>query len=586
MNDNITAYAANFPKASEAQWKALVTKALKGAPADSLTRYTSDGLARGPVFAERPKTTAAVARAQPAMLAGRPWHNCPLIEAPDLATANRDALSHLEGGASALMISASVLSQIDSAADMGRLLDQVRLDYAPIILEPGAASLTHFEALQDSPNIEKSAIHYGFDGGVNTAELAPLLGKLSSASSLITIDGRAPHEAGASEAQELAYIGAAIIETLRALSTKGVDLNLVVSKMSVMAAVDSDSHLGIIKLRALAGLWAQILPAFDINAAAHPLPLHAITSRRMMARVDPWSNMLRLTSASFAAICGGASFITTRAFSDAITPGWPDSFAQRVSRNIGLLLMEESHLGHVIDPAHGSFMHESLTAQMGEAAWDVLQEIEREGGLTASLETGSLEAKINKSAATRIRDIASAKIKMAGVNDFAQIKGRAVKMRKGKRPQAVNAQPAIRLSAPFETLRHAAAKAKPSATLLSLSDNAMSAARVQFTQNYLACAGIESAVIHKTESQFALSEGFKAAPSRLLILCGSDADYDVLTPETLQTLKSAQPCAVWACARPKGRCGWMSGLIYAGQDRVATLSEALGLLGVDLGDAL
>jgi len=549
MNDSINAFAANFPKASEAQWQALVTKALKGAPADNLTHYTSDGIARGPVFAERPKSTAAVARARASMLADRPWHNCPLIDAPDLGTANRDAIVNLEGGASALMISASVLSQIDSAADMGRLLDQVRLDYAPIVFTPGAASLTHFNALQDQPRLEKAAIHYGFDGRISAADIAPLFDKISSNSSLFTIDGRAPHEAGASEAQELAYIGAALIETLRALSVQGVDLNQAVSKMSVMAAVDSDTHLGIIKLRALAGLWAQILPAFDIDARAHPLPLHAITSSRMMARIDPWSNMLRLTSASFAAICGGASFITTLPFSDAITPGWPDSFAQRVSRNIGLLLMEESHLGHVVDPAHGSFMHETLTAELGEA-------------------------------------IARAKIKMAGINDFAQIKGRAVEMRKGTRPQQESTLPPIRLTAPFEALRRAAAKAKPSATILSLSDHAMSAARVLFTQNHLACAGIESAVIHKTDSQFALGEAFKAAPSRLLIVCGSDADYNGLNAETLQTLKSAQPCAVWACARPKGKLDWMSGLIYGGQDRVAALSEALGLLGVDLGDAL
>lgn len=586
MNDSINAFAANFPKASEAQWQALVTKALKGAPADSLTHYTSDGIARGPVFAERPKSTAAVARASAPMLADRPWHNCPLIEAPDLETANRDAIANLEGGASALMISASVLSQIDSAADMGRLLDQVRLDYAPIVLEPGAASLAHVKALQDLPKLEKAAIHYGFDGRVNTPDIAPLFDKISTASSLITIDGRAPHEAGASEAQELAYIGAALIETLRALSAEGIDLDLAVSKMSVMAAVDSDSHLGIIKLRALAGLWAQILPAFDINVSAHPLPLHAVTSSRMMARIDPWSNMLRLTSASFAAICGGASFITTLPFSDAITPGWPDSFAQRVSRNIGLLLMEESYLGHVVDPAHGSFMHETLTAELGEAAWKILQEIETEGGLLASLETGALASKIKKSARARIRDIARAKTKMAGVNNFAQIKGRAVEMRKGTRPQQESTLPPIRLTASFEALRRAAAKAKPSATLLSLSDHAMSAARVQFTQNYLACAGIESAVIHKTNSQFALGEAFKAAPSRLLIVCGSDADYDDLNAETMQTLKSAQPCAVWGCARPKGKLDWMSGLIYGGQDRVAALSEALGLLGVDLGDAL
>ena len=595
MSETILKLAARFPASTETQWRGLVNTALKGKPANSLTHYTYDGLARGPVFASRPEGSAAITRAPAAMLAERPWHICPLIEAPDIETANRDALTHLEGGASALLISAHTASLLNSPADMGRLLDHVRLDYAPIIFEPGALKLAQLGWIASLARSDQAALTYGFDPlRTELSDIAALFGH--SKGQIITLDGRVPHEAGASEAQEIAYIGAALIETLRGLSRLGVTPQTAIKQIGVMASSDSDTHLSLIKLRALSSVWNNVLAGFGLHPHESPLPLHAVTSKRMMARIDPWSNLLRLTSASFACVCAGANTLTTLPFSQSLEPGMPDSFAQRVSRNIGLLLMEESHLGQVIDPAHGSYMHEQLTRNMGQTAWTLVQEIERRGGLPKSLRSGHFARLCTASANVRLRDIAKAKVQMAGVNAFAQIKGRPVQMRKGTRTGlahtglAQNALPAMRLAAPFEILHAASAKALPRVTLLTLSDDPMCAARVQFCQTYLASGGIETTVISKPSSRFALTQALNADPSDLLVMCASDADYDAVTADTLSAIQQANSCerggrTLWACARPKRQKPWMQGLLYDGQDRVGTLFEALGLLGVHINDA-
>ena len=148
--------------------------------------------------------------------------------------------------------------------------------------------------------------------------------------------------------------------------------------MGVELTTNQDGHLSIAKLRAARRIYTSIAKAFDIEAA--PLSLHAVTSARMMQSIDPWTNMLRVMSAGFGAIIGGADFITTRSFTDAL--GTPTEFSNRIARNMQLMMMEESYLGQVQDAAFGSYFHERMSDELAKAAWAEFQQIESEGGLS------------------------------------------------------------------------------------------------------------------------------------------------------------------------------------------------------------
>jgi len=147
--------------------------------------------------------------------------------------------------------------------------------------------------------------------------------------------------------------------------------------MGVELTTNQDGHLSIAKLRSARRIYARIAENFGVTDA--PLSLHTITSKRMMQSTDPWTNMLRVMSAGFGAVIGGADFITTRPFTDAI--GHATGFGHRIARNMQLMMMEESHLGQVKDAAFGSYFHERMTESLAQAAWAEFQRIEAEGGL-------------------------------------------------------------------------------------------------------------------------------------------------------------------------------------------------------------
>ena len=159
-------------------------------------------------------------------------------------------------------------------------------------------------------------------------------------------------------------------------------------QISFRYAADDDQFMTIAKLRAARQLWARVAEVVgepDAGAAR----VHAVTSLPMMAQRDPWVNMLRTTLAAFSAGVGGADSVLVQPFDVAIPDGFPGtsaSFARRMARNTQLLLLEESHIGRVLDPAGGSFFVEDLTRQLAEQAWEHFRDIESRGGFVEALE--------------------------------------------------------------------------------------------------------------------------------------------------------------------------------------------------------
>src|SRR6201999_2410977 len=169
---------------------------------------------------------------------------------------------------------------------------------------------------------------------------------------------------------------------LRVLTESGLPVAKALSQISFRLAADDDQFLTIAKVRALRQLWARVAEVVgepDSGAAV----VHAETSLAMMTQRDPWVNMLRSTLAAFGAGVGGADSVLVFPFDVAIPGGFPGmatSFARRIARNTQLLLLEESHVGRVLDPAGGSWFVEDLTKQLAQLAWQHFQDIEAHGG--------------------------------------------------------------------------------------------------------------------------------------------------------------------------------------------------------------
>ena len=218
-------------------------------------------------------------------------------------------------------------------------------------------------------------------------------------------DGRVIHDAGGSEVQELAFVLATGVAYLRALEGAGVALDEARNMIYARLSADADQFLTLAKFRALRLLWAQVEQSCGL--APKPLFIAADTAWRMLTQRDPYVNMLRATVATFSGGLGGANAIAVLPHTLAL--GLPDAFARRAARNTQLVLLEESNLAKVSDPAAGSGGIETLTQQLCEAAWSLFQEIEKAGGVFAALEQNLIQHKIAAMRKVRETNIARRK---------------------------------------------------------------------------------------------------------------------------------------------------------------------------------
>src|SRR6202020_602911 len=230
-------------------------------------------------------------------------------------------------------------------------------------------------------------------------------------------DGRVIHDAGGSEGQELAFVLATGVAYLRALEDAGIALDDARSMVYARLSAHADQFLTLAKFRALRLLWAQVEQRCGL--APKPLLISADTAWRMLTRRDPYVNMLRATIAAFSAGLGGANAITVLPHTLAL--GLPDAFARRAARNTQLVLLEESNLAKVSDPAAGSGGIETLTQQLAEAAWSLFQEIEKAGGVFAALEKNLIQRKVAATRAAREANIARRKEVQTGASEFPNL---------------------------------------------------------------------------------------------------------------------------------------------------------------------
>lgn len=433
MDDAPAPLAAGFSPASQADWLALVEKTLAGKPLDGLTRITPEGVEIRPLYT--PGETASAVLILPPRGDERAWDVRVLIAHPDPAQANAEALADLEGGAASLVLKIDPTGQagvaVGSPEALDRALAGVILELAPTALDAGflgpqaadwlaaaakgapAAPLAfHLDPLSafaeagTSPGPVESHI-------VKAATTAARLTETYPAASLFLASGRVAHEAGGGSAQELAVMAAGLVAYAKALTRAGLSAPDAFARIVLGLSADADVFVTLAKLRAARLIHARIAEACG---APGPARIEARSSRRMLTAADPWTNMLRLTAAGFAAAVGGADAIVLGAFTDAL--GQPTAFARRQSRNAQLVLMEEAHAGRVADPAAGAYALEALTDQLARAGWAAFQAIEAQGGIIAALASGRIAADIAHDREARAAALAAGEAKILGVTLF------------------------------------------------------------------------------------------------------------------------------------------------------------------------
>ena len=233
----------------------------------------------------------------------------------------------------------------------------------------------------------------------------------------ISISGYHIQEAGANQALELALTLADGREYVRTAIAKGLDVDAFAGRLSFFWAIGMNFYLEIAKMRAARGLWFRIMKEFaPKQAKSSMLRTHCQTSGWSLTAQDPYNNVVRTTIEAMAAVFGGTQSLHTNALDEAMA--LPTEFSARIARNTQLVIQEETHITAIVDPWAGSYAMESLTAEMADAAWKIIEEVEAMGGMTKAVQSGWAKLKIEASAAEKQARIDSGRDVIVGVNKY------------------------------------------------------------------------------------------------------------------------------------------------------------------------
>lgn len=606
--------ASDFAAAKFDQWRAMVEKALKGADFEKrLVARSADGLRIDPLYTRKNELLSAegIPGAAPFTRGTKPtreglgWNIATMHIEQDPVATNKAILEDLEGGVNVivLQIGGFGLPATKDALDVA--LKGVLLDVCPIALVAGDmffSAASALNAVWSDRNIPE-AKRCGSFGADPLGTLAlqgylaePLETELSRAVALthttlklprvaaLTSDGVGYHSAGASEAQELACMLSTLVAYLRACENGAIAPRDALPKISVALAADADEFSTIAKLRAARRLVWRVAEACGAGDVAAKVRFASPTSYRMMAKRDPWTNILRTTIACTGAALGGADSICVLPFTFAL--GKPDAFARRVARNIQIVCQEESNLGRVADPAGGSWYVENLTEDLVKKAWELFQDIEARGGMLVGLTTGYVQDMIAKTAETRAKAIATGKQELTGVSAFPLLGDDGVhadpwpKITPVKRAAhgiEVTALKPHRLGEAFEALRDTAdAKGGYTVFLASMGEISEHNVRTTWIKNYLAAGGIATLISDGYKTPEEAAAAFKASGAKAACVCSSDAVNATLAEPTAQALKAAGARLVLMAGRPGDKeaalkAAGVDQFLSAGADAIATL---------------
>ena len=574
--------AAAFPAAGHDRWQELVKGVLRKSrvatedtPLDEveelLATTTYDGITVMPLYTAadmapgRPGLPTYARNLNPGSEVAAGWDVRQRHANPDPVLTREAIAADLENGVTSLWL---VVGEAGIAvAELANVLRDVYLDLAPVVLDAGD------ETPQAAAAFLALAAGKAVSGGLGADPLSRG-GQVAQAVDLakrcvaefpgiraITVDATVHHDQGGSDVEELGCSVAAGVAYLRALTESGLSVEQALGQIEFRYAATADQFQTIAKLRAARRLWARV--AEVSGAADQGQRQHAVTSNAMMTARDPWVNMLRTTIAAFAAGVGGADAVTVQPF-DAVL-GLPDDFARRIARNTHALLLEESSLSRVADPAGGSWYVERLTADMAERAWAWFQEIEKAGGLPAAGHV--VRERLAATWAKRRDNLAHRRDPITGVSEYPNLAEHLP-----VRTRAAGAARGVRYAADFEALRDAsdAAAQRPRVFLATLGSAAQHSGRAGFAANLFQAGGIETVQ--------GRPEDFAASGATVACLCSGDKVYAEQAAGAAKVLKATGAKRIWLAG--KGDYEGVDSYLYAGCDALNVLRITMDDCGV------
>ncbi|MER6304191.1 methylmalonyl-CoA mutase family protein [Kitasatospora sp. NPDC001539] len=605
--------AAEFPAAHREQWQQLVEGVLRKSGAQpedaaaaerALSTPLQDGLRALPLYtAEDSPVEAGYPGFPPFVRGGRPhgsavagWDVRQRHADPDRRRTNEAVLADLENGVGSLWLELGGAGLPVSA--LPEALNGVYLDLAAVALDAGPEFADAAERLfklyeEREVSPASAAGNLGADPlglQARTGDATRTDALLASAAALagrcaaeypnvraVTVDALPYHEAGASPAQELGCSLATGVAYLRALTAAGLSVDAALGQLEFRYAADADQFLTIAKFRAARRLWARVAEVSGGSAEASAQRQHAVTSRVMMTARDPWVNMLRTTVACLAAGVGGADAVTVLPFDS--TLGLPDAFARRIARNTQSILLEESHLARVVDPAGGSWYVEQLGEELARAAWAWFQEIERAGGQRAALASGLVGDRIAATWAERSERLAKRREPVTGVSEFPHLDEQPL-VREPAPAGHTGGLPRVRRAEAYEALRDrsdavlAATGERPKLFLASIGTAAAHTGRTTFAANLFQAGGIATVSAEGVDPAV-FAEAFSASGASVACLCSSDALYAEHAEAVATALRAAGARRVLLAGRLAEAPAGVDEFIHAGGDAVAVLTSLL-----------
>ncbi len=621
--------AEGFPPADRARWmdevRRVLTRGRDATDAEAAALYarvletpTYDGITLAPLYTSAdappagseglPGLAPFTRGALPRPPGGR-WDARQVVRVDgDGAGTAGHAVHELENGAASVLLDLRTAGAID-AASLGRQMTGVRLDAAAVGLRAGPRDLEAARALRelwDEIGLDDAAVlaSLGVDPigeHASSGGDAPLADRLAGAAALageiaarhpgvrtVLVDAARYHDAGASDAQQLAFALATGVAYLRALTGAGLDVAAACGQIEFRLAAGAGQFPTIATFRAARRLWARVAEVCGVPAAGRGARLHAITSRAMTTRYDPWVNLLRGAVACAAAGVGGAEVVTVEPYDIAL--GTDTDLGRRLARNTQTLLMDESGLARVADPAGGSWFVERLTADLATRAWELFGEIERDGGMVASLDAGRVQGAVAATWDARRGAIARRADPITGVSEFPDADETAPAP--AAPPTGTTAPGALvprRYAEPFEEQRGRADRhardhgERPAVFLAALGPPAVHSARTGFAANLFAAGGFRIVAHGGLGPDDDAGAALTASGAAVACICSADAVYAERAATVGAQLARAGAAAVYLAGRPDGPGGGeaaVTGHAHAGVDAVAVISRALDAAGV------
>tara|TARA_B110000003_G_scaffold160331_1_gene160444 strand:- start:656 stop:2782 length:2127 start_codon:yes stop_codon:yes gene_type:complete len=457
-------------KKSLTEWKALASKELRDRSLDELDWHTLEGLKIKPLYTKEdidqldhldnlPGMEPFTRGPKATMYGGRPWTIRQYAGFSTAEESNAFYRKNLAAGQQGVSVAFDLATHrgydsdhprvegdvgkagvaIDSVEDMKILFNQIPLDQVSVSMTMNGAvipTMACYIVAGEEQGVSQEALSGTIQNDIlkefmvrNTyvyppepsmrivADIIEYTSDNMPKFNSISISGYHMQEAGANLVQELAYTLADGKEYVRTAIERGMDVDKFAGRLSFFFAIGMNFFMEAAKLRAARLLWHRIMESFDAKSSkSKMLRTHCQTSGVSLQEQDPYNNVVRTAYEAMSAVLGGTQSLHTNALDEAIA--LPTEFSARIARNTQLILQEETGVSNVVDPLAGSYYVESLTSELADAAWNIIQEIDEMGGMTKAVASGIPKLRIEESAAKRQAMVDRGEEVIVGVNKY------------------------------------------------------------------------------------------------------------------------------------------------------------------------